>query len=523
MDPEDVDRLLRVGEVTRGALNNPSDFESIADLCREGFALHLFSHTAKRHCLLVGREHATCFATGMEKAALTRAAAFLGVFVERRLSLYSGGVLCKQFVPKGCQENATARSQPLSKLPDPVDDDFTVVEWTPDAPHYDRFPYLILLVQAEKPRVYTVLPMDPILLSREDTAFETARIFSVYSSIDICLVLGLEKCVYIHKDGKNKRSRQRPTGGAVAHRSVTGPHLYSLHLDPLKATLQDRPDAFQWHDEFDSDPDLFTNSDLSPVEPVISLSTEILSAVRDQVYHVLQDFLPMIRREWDGDRSVIMETTVAWVKALDIPDRIRIIGKEDLPDMSSHPLHPAQYFASPLHTILDAALDVMELDLKRAGICEFVNDLLQPVYAASHIGYFRLLLQSARLAGPPDNETFWNRLQGQVFPAAVCSPVTLLRLAVWRRIEHFYRGFVPASDADRGSYVQVRQILAALPLLMKVNERGPMWMWQTGESICVMPAVVVRLDEEGELHCEDGPAIIDPDGTKIFAIHGEEQ
>ena len=55
---------------------------------------------------------------------------------------------------------------------------------------------------------------------------------------------------------------------------------------------------------------------------------------------------------------------------------------------------------------------------------------------------------------------------------------------------------------------------------MKVNERGPMWMWQTDEDVWVMPAVVVRLDEDGEIHNEDGPAIIDPDGTQSFAIHG---
>ena len=58
----------------------------------------------------------------------------------------------------------------------------------------------------------------------------------------------------------------------------------------------------------------------------------------------------------------------AWVKALDIAERVRIIGKEDMPVMSAHPLDPSQYFNSPLHTILDGALDVMELDLKRAGI-----------------------------------------------------------------------------------------------------------------------------------------------------------
>ena len=225
MNPEDLDRLLRVGEVTLGGLNNPTDFQRIAELCREGFALHLFSRTARRNRLFVGREHATCFAAGMEKAFLTRAAAFLSVFVERRLSLYSGGVLCKQFVPKGCLEGGASSRQFQSALPDPVNDDFTVIEWTPNTPHYDRFPHMILLVQAKEPRVYTVLPMDPVLLSREDTAAEAARIFSVYTGIKVCLVLGPENCVYIYKDGSNKRSWQRPTGGAVAHRSVTGPHL----------------------------------------------------------------------------------------------------------------------------------------------------------------------------------------------------------------------------------------------------------------------------------------------------------
>ena len=155
---------------------------------------------------------------------------------------------------------------------------------------YDQFPHMILLVQAEQPRIYAVLPMDPALLCRADEGFEMAKIFSLYSKIDVCLVLGPDKCVYIRKDGTYKRSRQRPTGGAVAHRSVTGPHLYSLHLEPLQATLRDRPDAFQWYDEFDIDPELFTSRDYSPVEPVISLSRNILDLIREQVRRAAADF-----------------------------------------------------------------------------------------------------------------------------------------------------------------------------------------------------------------------------------------
>jgi len=512
-----------VGEVTGGALNNHEDYQKIADLCREEFALKHFLNTARGHRLLTGKERATCHAQGMAKAALSRAAAFLEIFIETRLDLHSGGVLCNQVAPKDCNEKKASDAQRPMGFPDPVDGDFTAVEWRPDASHYDRFPHVILLVRPEAPRVYTVLPMDPVLLCREDTAFEMARLFSVYSRIDVCLVLGPEKCVYIRRDGTYKRSRRRPSGGAVAHRSVTGPHLYSLHLEPLQATLQDRPDAFQWYDEFDRDLEYFTGRDYSLVETVISLSSDILSAVRDQVYRVVEDFLPAIRREWDGDRSVLMKGAVAWLRALEIPGSVRVIGRQDLPAMSSRPLLPSQYFTSPLYTTLYGVLDVMEFDLKRAGLYEFVNVLLGPVFTASHIGYLRLLAQVTRLAGEPDNETFWNRLQGLVMPATACSPVTLLRLEVWRRIEHFYRGLLPPSDTNWRSYARARRIQAVLPLLMKLNERGPMWMWQTDKEVCITPAVVVRFDEEGEPHCEDGPAIIDPDGTQFFAIHGEEQ
>ena len=253
------------------------------------------------------------------------------------------------------------------------------------------------------------------------------------------------------------------------------------------------------------------------------LNSDTLSEVRNQVGRVVGTFLPIIRKEWDGDRPVLIDSTIAWVRALGISGSVRIVGGEDLQAMSAQPLHPSQYFTSPLYLTLDGVLDVMEFDLKRAGLYEYVNVLLEPAYLASHIGYVRLLAQSTRLAGEADNEAFWNRIQGQVLPAAACSPVTLLRLAIWQQIEHLYRGFFSPSDTDRGSYARAQEIQAALPLLMKVNDRGPMWMWQTAQDVCVMPAVVVRLDQEGEIHCEDGPAIIDPDGTKTFAIHGEEQ
>ena len=520
MHPEHLDRLLRLGAVPHGALYNHKDHQTIAERCTVEFALDLYSLTAKCFPLLCGRDPVTSDAALVLKIALMNAAAFLDVFKDRRLSLTHTRVKCNQVEPKGWPGKCRSHDRRTSDLPNPVNDDFTAVEWKPDAAHYDQFPHMILLVQAEQPRIYAVLPMDPALLCRADEGFEMAKIFSLYSRIDVCLVLGPEKCVYIRKDGTYKRSRRRPTGGALAHRSVTGPHLYSLHLEPLQATLRDRPDAFQWYDEFDNVPELFTSYDYSPVEPVISLSHNILGLIRDQVRRTAADFRTIIGKEWDGDISVLTKSAVEWARALDIPSTVRIIGKEGLSTMSSHPLRPSQFLTSPLHRALDGVLEVMECDLKRAGIYELVNTLLQPLYFASHVGYYRILEQSQRFAGPPDNETFWNRIQGQVFPAADCSPITLLRLETWRRIEHLYRSFFPPIDTDRGSYAQAQRIQAALPFLMKVNERGPMWMWQTDEDVWVMPAVVVRLDEDGEIHNEDGPAIIDPDGTQTFAIHG---
>jgi hypothetical protein len=90
-------------------------------------------------------------------------------------------------------------------------------------------------------------------------------------------------------------------------------------------------------------------------------------------------------------------------------------------------------------------------------------------------------------------------------------------------MEHLYREFVPLINSSGGSVEVAEQVKASLPLFAKVHERGPMWLWQEEDDVRIMPAVVVRLDEEGELHCENGPAIIDPDGTRTFAIHGEEQ
>jgi hypothetical protein len=521
MNPENRDRLRRAGEVLPEALAHPDDFHAIAEMCKEEFALKLFSQTAQKHRFLTGRERVTCAGQAMMKTTLIRDARFLDVFVEDRLALSNVGVVCSQASRPYDRESGPLLSEPSIVVPDPVDGDITVVEWEADHVHYNRFPHMVLLIREKEPRLYTIIPMDPIFLLHEDTAFDAAKIFSLYSEIDVCLVLGPEKCLYVRKDGTYKRSGQRPSGGAVAHRSVTGPHLYSLYLEPLQAAFLDRPDAFQWYDEFDSEPELFTGCNYSLVEPVISLSSDILAVVEDQVHRVMEEFMPLIGREWDGDQSALVNSAVAWVRALDIQDSVRIIGREDLPTMCSHPLLPSRYFSSPLYTVLNGVLDVMEVDLKRAGLLELVDVLLQPAYTASHIGYLRLLAQSERLAGAPDNETFWNRLQGLVLPAAVCSPVTLLRLEVWRRIEHLYRTFVPPVDTDRGSYAQTQRIQAALPLLMKVNERGPMWMWQTNTDVSVTPAVVVRLDQEGELHCEDGPAIIDPDGTKTFAVHGE--
>ena len=109
------------------------------------------------------------------------------------------------------------------------------------------------------------------------------------------------------------------------------------------------------------------------------------------------------------------------------------------------------------------------------------------------------------------------RYQWTVLDFGCC--LTPYNLSVLESVNELYL----VASPDVLALYQVKQILAALPLLMKVNERGPMWQWQTDEAVCVMPAVVVRLDEEEELHCEDGPAIIDPDGTKVFALHGETQ
>ena len=523
MLPEYLDRLLRTGEVPHAALFNQADLGRIAELCSEEFAVNLFLFTTERHGLLNGREAATCYALGMAKIALTRSAAFLDAFIDKRISLAEGMVMCAQTAREDQIKASKSSDQEPPKILDPVKGDFTTVEWEAGAVHYDEFPHLIILIQSEMPRVYSVLPMDRTFLCREDTAFEVAKIFSVYSELDVCLVLDEEKCVYIRKDGTYRISRRRPSGGAVAHRSVTGPHLYSLHAEPLTAVLSERPDAFQWYDEFDGEPDRFTGREYSMVEPVTSLCPEILRQAEDEVRQVVQEFLPVFGREWDDDSPALAQSASAWLQAVGISGSVRVIERRDMTTFSSRVLTPSKLFDSPLYKKVFGAIDVMEHDLKRAGLLETVNILLQPIYSASHIGYLRLLSQIERLAGPPDNVTYWNRIQGQLLPSAICSPVTLLRLETWRRIEHLYRNFVPPVDTQRGSFAEARGLQAALSLFTKINERGPMWMWQDGDDVFVIPAAVVRLDDEGYPHCENGPAIIDPDGTRTFAIHGDLQ
>jgi hypothetical protein len=226
---------------------------------------------------------------------------------------------------------------------------------------------------------------------------------------------------------------------------------------------------------------------------------------------------------WDGDRERLKERVSAWLRALGISNSVYFIEREELRAAASRVLATSQYFASSLFKLLYSALDVMEQDLKRAGLLRDVDEVLGLVYTASHVGYLHLIDQSARLAGPGDNELFWNRVQGQIMPATLASPVTLLRLEVWKRIEHLYREFVPLIDSSGGSVEVAQQVKASLPLLAKVHERGPMWLWQDEEDVRIMSAVVVRLDAEGLPHCDEGPAIVDPDGTETYAIHGEEK
>jgi len=507
MSPEDRDLLLRTGKVTSRGLADPQDYDYIAPLCTEECASGLFSNVVRSLWFLDPNRPVANVTEGWCKTAMKRSARFLDVFVEKRLSLTDCGIVC-------------SKDPPLDRKPS----DFTTLAWKAGLPHCEIFPHLILLVEEKDPRVYSVLSMDPVYMEREDTAFELARLFSIYAEIDLCLVLDPERCVYIRKDGTYKRSPRRPTGGAVAHSSTTGPGLYQHHLGPLRAAFSEQPELFKWSDDFGSDSSFYTGAYYVNIEQIAILEESLISQMKAEVQRVADEFVTLAGNERNRNEPLLRQCVQDWFDALRISRaEVRVITNEDLPMVSANPLSPPAFFAGSLYKVLDAALDVMEVDLKRAGLLELVNILLQPLYTASHIGYLRLVQQSARWAGAADNDTLWKRIQGQILPASVSSLVTLARLEAWRRIEHLYRGLVPPVDTVGGTYKQAQEVLSTLPLFKRINENGPIWIWERSENVCVMPAVVVRLDENEELHCEEGPAIIDPDGTEQSWTHGEEQ
>ena len=84
---------------------------------------------------------------------------------------------------------------------------------------YDQFPHMILLVQAEQPRIYAVLPMDPALLCRADEGFEMAKIFGFSSKASDWQVSRIAR-----RSGIGSKDRSFPRLIALQSRSCVSRH-----------------------------------------------------------------------------------------------------------------------------------------------------------------------------------------------------------------------------------------------------------------------------------------------------------
>lgn len=523
MYPEYLDLLRRTGEFLPEMLQNPRDRSKTAELCSTDFVVRVFRQIVSNHYALRWEEDLTTDVRRYLIGIQDQFEKFLDAFLGKRMTLLDYGVVCRSVVP--ILSPAANESIPhlSDRLPDAIDGEFTAIPWQSDLPHCGRFPHLVLLIEKENPRVYTVLPLDPSCLEHEEMIFETAKLFSLLSGLEVCLVLSNEKCVYIQPDCGFKMSRNRPTGGALAHRSVTGPHLYPLHLEPLQAAYDEYPELFTWSDEFDGERNLYVGDGYVAVKQLITPNPELEGQALELARGVVADFLPLIAKEWDNEPVLLKKQAGDLLTSLGIAGVVKIIDRKGLSTVLSRVTSPSEFLTSPFFQSMNCAMDVMEHDLKRAGLYQKLNSIMVPAIGAGIFSLARFFVQIRRLAGPFDNEGFWQHTQSTLYPAAIGSPLTLLRLEVWRRVQHLYREQVPPGDAPGGSFERAQEVLGALPHLFNINAHGPRWMWQEGSTLWVLPGVVMRVDGEGMPHYEDGPACIDPDGTTKYFIHGEEK
>ncbi|HTY37342.1 MAG TPA: hypothetical protein VMH23_09535, partial [Bacteroidota bacterium] len=106
-------------------------------------------------------------------------------------------------------------------------------------------------------------------------------------------------------------------------------------------------------------------------------------------------------------------------------------------------------------------------------------------------------------------------------PALMCSVSNLCRIDAWLRVFSALEEELSPLCSDNDGNMSIEEIDRFIRLGKTAFEAGAEYFLVAGDVLFVIPAPGIKLDDSEELHCEDGPALVDIFGKANYFWHGE--
>jgi len=103
------------------------------------------------------------------------------------------------------------RISPMNDI-DLINDDYTMMNWSPNRIHSDKFPYVVVRIISA---TYSIVAVPEKIASNIPELIEWAKIFVHQNGLDSCLVINERKCYYFTSNGDVSESGEVPAGGAI--------------------------------------------------------------------------------------------------------------------------------------------------------------------------------------------------------------------------------------------------------------------------------------------------------------------
>jgi hypothetical protein len=167
--------------------------------------------------------------------------------------------------------------------------------------------------------------------------------------------------------------------------------------------------------------------------------------------------------------------------------------------------------------------DRLDCDLTGSGMNREFESLTSCVHAYAGAEYMTMLDQILPVDTTDGCWQVWQMLVTYVLPMSVSNSAGILLLMVWAATRRELAEYLPEDNRLAADLRDFEALLAALPALAEFMKAGG-WSLEfpAEDAVGVYPGTGSVLDGNGDLHCEDGPAMTGPGWAEKYFLEGKE-